>query len=353
MMRPMVDDVDYLAARIHGRRSRLAEAGRLENLCRLPDVPELGRAVYPDPEFHALADFQRRLAQDLVRELCSFLKHLEGPGAELLGWMLDKFQVESIKVLVRAFVHRAPLETPEEYLLSLPHNLVLDVPALMAAKSLEEFADLLPLGAPRKSLRQALGIYHDQARPFFLEAALDRGYFQELLDKVESLTGEEKELIKPIVLQEVDSFHLMLVVRGKFHYGLPPELLLPLHVRGSGIPSERFSGMLAAADVVTAAGLAVGRAIDALPATGGSGETTAGVEASALEALAWRRYLRLSIRAFRRSHMGLGAVIGYVGIRRVEVANLITLSEGIRSGAAAERICARLIPRADLESVYV
>jgi vacuolar-type H+-ATPase subunit C/Vma6 len=267
--------------------------------------------------------------------------------------MLVKFQVENIKVLVRAFVRRTPLETPEEYLLSLPHDLVLDVPALMAAKSLAEFADLLPLGAPRKSLRQALGIYHDQARPFFLEAALDRGYFQELLDKVGPLTGEEKELIKPIVLQEVDSFHLMLVVRGKFHYGLPPELLLPLHVRGSGIPSERFSGMLAAADVVTAAGLAVGRAIDAMPSDHGRNDGSPTVNPPVLEALAWRRYLRLSNRPFRRSHMGLGAVIGYVGIRRVEVANLITVSEGIRSGAAAERIRARLIPRADLESVYV
>jgi vacuolar-type H+-ATPase subunit C/Vma6 len=46
-------------------------------------------------------------------------------------------------------------------------------------------------------------------------------------------------------------------------------------------------------------------------------------------------------------------VIGYAGIRRVEVANLITLSEGIRAGAEAERIRTRLIPRADLESVYV
>jgi len=353
MIRPMVEGLDFLAARVHGRRSRLAEAGRLENLCRLPNSFELGRAVYPDTEFHTLADFQRRLAQDLVRELCGFLKHLEGPGADLLGWTLARFQVENVKVLVRAFVNRTPLETPEEYLLSLPHDLALDVPALTAASSLEEFAELLPLGPPRKSLRKALGRFHDQPRPFFPEAALDCGYFRELLDKAEQLTGEDKELIKPIVLQEVHAFHLMLVVRGKFHYGLAPELLLPLHVRGSGIPSERFGAMLAAADVVTAAGFAVGRAIDPMPSDHGPSDGSPAVDPSALEALAWRRYLRLSNRAFRRSHMGLGTVIGYVGIRRVEVANLITLSEGIRCGAAAERIHACLIPRADLESVYV
>src|ERR1051325_1255904 len=136
MARAMTNDMDYLAARLHGRRSQLAEASRLENLCRLPDVSELCRAVYPDTGFHALADFQRRLAQDLVRELCGFLNHLEGPGVALLGWMLTRFQVENMKVLIRAFAHRTPLETPEEYLLSLPHDLALDVQTILAAKSL-------------------------------------------------------------------------------------------------------------------------------------------------------------------------------------------------------------------------
>jgi vacuolar-type H+-ATPase subunit C/Vma6 len=51
--------------------------------------------------------------------------------------------------------------------------------------------------------------------------------------------------------------------------------------------------------------------------------------------------------------MGLGAVFGYVGIRRVEVANLITLSEGIATAKASETLRARLLPRNDWESVYV
>ena len=353
MSRVRVNDLDYLTTRLHGRRSRLADAERLDVLCRLADLSALGHAIYPDTEFHATADFQRRLAQDLVREICGFLKHLNGAGAELLSWMLVRFQVENMKVLVRAFLNRAPLETPEEYLLSLPHDLTLDDQALLAAESLEKFVESLPSGAPRKSLRRALGIYQDHPRRFFLEAALDRGYFQELLDKVEPLSDEDREVVKPIVLQEVDAFHLMLVVRGKFHYDLTAELLSPLHVRRSGIPSERFSAMLAAADVLSAATFAVGRAIDALPSERGSGEASQTVDPSTLEALAWRRYLRLSNRAFRRSHMGLAAVVGYVGIRRVEVANLITLSEEIRSSAVAENIRARLIPRDDLESVYV
>jgi vacuolar-type H+-ATPase subunit C/Vma6 len=111
--------------------------------------------------------------------------------------------------------------------------------------------------------------------------------------------------------------------------------------------------MLTAKDLRTAAALAVGRVIDALPPEHESGETTGPLDAAELEALAWKRFLRLANRACRRNHMGLGAVIGYAVIRRVEVANLISLSEGIRAGVAPESIRARLIPRHDEEVAYV
>lgn len=353
MSRVMVNDLDFLAARLHGRRSRLAEAERLTALCSFSNLSALGHAVYPDTEFHAAADFQRRLAQDLIREISGLLRHLEGAGGDLLAWMLVRFQVENMKVLLRRLMHLAPLETPEEQLLSLPHDLALDAQALMAAKSLEDFIDRLPCGVPRTSLRKALQIYRDQPRPFFLEAALDHAFFQELLARTDRLSDQDKELIKPIVLQEADAFHLMLVVRGKFQYGISAALLLPLHIRWTRIPSERFNAMLAAPDILTAAGLAVGRAIDALPSGLESSDASATIGPPTLEALAWKRFLRLSNRAFRRSHMGLGTVVGYVGIRRVEVANLITLSEGLRTGTVAEAIRKRLIPRTDLEAVYV
>jgi vacuolar-type H+-ATPase subunit C/Vma6 len=42
--------------------------------------------------------------------------------------------------------------------------------------------------------------------------------------------------------------------------------------------------------------------------------------------------------------MGLGAVIAFTALRRVELANLITISEGIRNGMEAAAIRTRLIP---------
>ncbi len=349
----MAKDLDYLTARLHGRRSRLAEASQLDALCRVRSVPELARAACPGTEFPAAADFQRRLVQDLIDDLSGFLAYVTGAGARLLAWMLVRFQVENVKVLIRGFATRAPMEVLDNHLARLPKDLALDTPGLGRARSLEEFIRRLPPGTLRESVEEFLVVDHAPPKPFFLEAALDRGYFRELLARVEDLSGPDKEVIEALVVQEVDSFHLMLVARGKFHYGLAPEQLLPLHLEGTGISRARFAAMLGDPDLLSAASRAVGPALEAVPARQEPGEASATVDPAALEALAWNRFLLLANRAFRRSHMGLGAVVGYAGIRRVEVANLITLSEGIRAGTAPEAIRARLIPRSGLEAAHV
>jgi vacuolar-type H+-ATPase subunit C/Vma6 len=347
------NNLDYLAARCHGRRGQLAEAKRLDGLCRLLTIPELAGTVLPDAIFQTGAEFQRGTLEALVEELSRCPRHLDPAGSDLLSWMLIRFQVENIKVLLRAFLDHVPLAKVQPHLVTLPADLSLNAPALLAAETAEEFCARLPPVILRRALRVAFDKYRAFPRPFFLEAALDRGYFQELVARAGQLSDEDKEVIVPIIEQEVNMFLLMLAVRGKFGYDLTPELLLPLHVRSGGISTGRFNAMLTAADLRTAAAFAVGRVIDALPPEHESGEISEAFDAAALEALAWKRLLRLANRAFRRSHMGLGAIIGYAGIRRVEVANLITLSEGIRAGVAPESIRARLIPRYAPEVAHV
>jgi vacuolar-type H+-ATPase subunit C/Vma6 len=353
MKQPSVNDLDYLGALLHGRRSRLAVAERLDGLCRLRDLAELGRSLYPDTEFRSAAELQRRLVQDLARELSSCLRYLEGSGADLLAWILARFQVENVKVLLRGVLNRIPFEDSCRFIVPLPNELALDLEALAKANSLDDFIARLPAGMERRWLWNAPAVYREQSRTFFLEAVLDCGYFQELLARTASLPYEEREAVKPLMLQEADTFHLMLALRGKSHYGLTPELLLPLHVRGSAISTERFAAMTTDPDPLAAATRAVGRVLDTLPSAPAKASGTGTPDLAVFEALAWKRFLRLAERAFRRGPMGLGVVFGYAGMRRVEVLNLITVSEAIRTGLPAEAMMARLIPRQEPEPAYV
>ncbi len=350
--RGVTRDLDYLAASLHGRRSRMAEKERLDGLCRIGSLQEFFRAVFPAFELDTLSDFQRRCVNELVWEISGFGVHMSGPGADLVGWTLVRFQVEDLKVLIRACLKKIPLEEAYRHLVALPKELALNIRSLAGAESPEDFVRLVPKGLFRESLKKALEIYRDYPRPFFLEAALDCGYFQGLMGRMESLPRGDRECVRALVCQEVDILHLMLVTRGKFHYGLTREMLLPLHVEGTRIPRALFTTMLDDPDLNTAAGRATGRVLDAVPFQDGTKDGLMAIDGPALEGLAWSRFSRLANLAFRQSHMGLGAVMGYVGLRRVEVANLITISEAIRSGMAAEKIRERLLPR-NAEGAYV
>ena len=143
---------------------------------------------------------------------------------------------------------------------------------------------------------------------------------------------------------EVDTFHLMLVARGRFTYDLPPERLAWLYVPGTGLSRDRFGHMLEAATLRDAAREAAPFVLPTpLTDEGLLGTGSTDPDPAILEPLTWNRYDRLARRAFRRSHMGLGAVVAFAALRRVEVANLITVSEGIRSETPPDAIRRRLI----------
>ncbi|MEI6970728.1 MAG: V-type ATPase subunit, partial [bacterium] len=290
------------------------------------------------------ASIQQRLVQDLIDELHRLPIHVAGAGAHLLEWLPVRFQVENLKVLARGVATGTPFELLRQHLITLPRDLALDTHALAAADSPDSFVAHIPPGPLRTALQEMPGTCRSQPQPFFLEASMDHCYLAELIARADALTGEERDLIIPLCAQEADIFHLSLAVRGRFHYNLPPDQLLPLHVAGTRVPRNRFAAMLADPDAATATERATGRVLDTITASTIPGTT---------EALAWTRFVRLADRAFRRSHVGLGTVVGYTGLRRLEVANLVTLSEGLRMKVPGESIRPRMIPRANTEAAHV
>ena len=346
-------NLDYLLARLHGRRRRLVEADRLDALCRLRSVPDLIRAVYPESHSASVNEFQRELILQAVKELTEFSVQLTGAGSTLLAWLRVRYQIENLKVLARAFATGRSLDLALEYLVPLPSDLSLDVQAFAAADSVDSFAAAAPAGILQQGLCEVCVTYEEEPRSIVLEAALDRAYFRELIRRTKSLPKEARDDVLPIAKQEVDAFHLMLVARGRFTYGLPAKQLEKLYVDGTGISRKRFGQMLEASSLREAAQYAVGPVLTKLPAAAsGPGESPADLDPALLEAMAWNRYLQLARRAFRRSHMGLGAVVAFSAIRRIELANLITLSEGIRTNIEPDVIRHHLVP-IDTESIRV
>ncbi len=212
---------------------------------------------------------------------------------------------------------------------------------LAEAKSLPDLLNALPEGIFRESLAGSYAVYNNGEPLFFYEAALDRDYLKELYARTAALSGEDKAFAEELAGQEIAAFDLMLAARGRFFYGYGKEALLDLFAPGPGMDRRNFIKMLGAGGV---GGLraSAGRAVEPGPQE---------ADPSELAALAWRRCARLAGRAFRRSHIGPGAAAAYIALRRVETANLISVSEGLRLKIDPGELSRRLIPRE--EAAYV
>ena len=333
-------DLDFIAANIHGRRSRLAEAERLDELCRVRTLPELARLLFPQSRFLTAVHLQRVLVLDQVEEISTIASKIGGSSGRFLDWLRMRFRVENLKVLVRGFSSGMALRDLQPHLVPLPDDLALALEVLASAGTIEAFTAVVDPEPLRAGLELAVEAYNKRPRPFFPEAGLDHGYLTELLARARALSRAHRDDVLGIARQEADTFHLALAARGRFSYDLPPEVLRPFHVAGTRISRQQFRQMLDAETLAEAASMAVGAAIDSMPHGGEP-------DATALETLAWNRYYRLANRTFRRSHMGLGAVVAYAAIRRIELANLITLTEGIRTRVAPDALWQRLIPQAE------
>lgn len=330
---PVSVDLDQLAAGLHGRRGRMAAGPRLRGLCGLGSPGALGEALFPGEGVATAAAIQARLAEDLFAELLRIKSSLSGPRAAFLGWQAERFRLGNLKLMVRTLAAGGDTPAAALLLLRLPGEPGYG-PEMAQAKDLGELAAAIPAGIFRDTFEKAIA-----AKPaggaFFYEAELDKAYLAEMSLRAAALRGEGREAACRLCALEADAFNLALAARGRFSYGFEKEELLGLFAAGPCPGRKKFARLLNAAGPAELRQLAAGPAAD----TG-----TAEPDAPALEALAWRRYARTAARIFRSSHMGFGAVAAYLALRRVEAANLTTVSEGLRLGLAPEGILGRLVP---------
>lgn len=323
------NDFDFLAAKLHARRARLADGPRLDALLRETDAAAFAQALQPPLQAARPIDMQRLLVQNLVAEMDELRGQLAGSEAALLEWMLARFQVENLKLIVRGRVEHVSLDEIQAHLIGLPPRLSMDTAPLLDASSPEEAARHAPRGLLAAALARAPAAGERSGIDPF-EHALDHAYFEELLIRLSDLPEDERDACGAVVRQEADIFHLMLVARAHFNHGQPPEALLPFHVRGTRLSRARFAVMLGAVDLAAAAAEANGLVLDEAPPA--IDDPASADAAAAVEARGWNRFARLASGAFQRGDLGFAVVVGYVALRRLEVARLITLTEGFLRG---------------------
>jgi len=317
-------DFDFLQAKIHGLRSRVYESARLDDLCGLRTIAQLWHRLYPESEaadHHAL---QRRLLADHVDTLQTICLHLPERLAPLLAWMTRRYQVENLKVLLRAWKSHTPYARVEPFLAPLRAEFDLPARALLKATSLADFLLLIPLEEFRAAAQRHAAEQIENDDTFFLETAFDAAYYQRLLDEQRRLPGEHRRSTERLIDFEVVTYNLLCLFRLKLNYGLPFDQVRPFLV--SQVPHpvrlERIYDFPHFADMAAR-----------IPSRFLPAELAGKVSNVAdLERALWAQGLRLANRQFYRATGLLAGVVGFFIIKRVELANLIRVVEGVRYG---------------------
>ena len=332
---PITGDFDFIHAKTHGLRSRVYELDRLDDLCDLRTVPQLWHRLYPDAEPAGHHGLQRRLLADHINVLTTVRQHLPEHLATFFTALIRRFQVENLKVLLRAWKAGEPFERVAPFLAPLPADLVLPGRASLKATSLADFLLLVPEPRFRAAGERAAAHFIESQETFFVEAAFDAAYYTALLDEQQQLRGDDARAADRLVRSEVAVHNILCLFRLKLNYALDYAAACRFFVPLAPHPFrlERLYDFPHFGDMMKL----VPR--EFLPRDlGGELRTIAD-----LERALWERLLHVANRQFYRSVGDFGVVVAFCTIKRVELANLIRVIEGVRYGLDANTIRQGLI----------
>jgi vacuolar-type H+-ATPase subunit C/Vma6 len=207
---------------------------------------------------------------------------------------------------------------------------------MRTATSAESAIEMIPVRPIREAALVGLGEYEESGRLFFVETHVDRALFKGLHDAAARLPASEQEA-RNLVDIELDIYNLTLVLRGLFNYGLGFNKLRSLFA-----PIGRSVTAAVLDDLRTAQALAdaVGRVPNAL-----LDDAESPVSPDRLEEALWGRLLRVANRTYYSVPVGVAPVVAFYYIKRVELRNLIKISEGLRHGDPPATIRSTLLGR--------
>ena len=321
---------DFINAKVRGMRSKLLEGNRLIALAESKGLPELFRRVQPAYTFESHLAFERDMLADHIRELALILKYLPGRVGDLFYWLLAYYQLENLKVALRAYVAKEAAADAEPMMAPVPAFLALPLQRLFEAPDLRRFAQGVPVAEFRAALIAETGASAETPDPAVLDTALDKAYCERLLE----LCPGMDEWILRLVFYDVDVRSLFLIFRAKFNYKVAfSEIERFIVASGVYLTRDLAARLYAARDLPQAIGAVP---LGILPRARRRGI----LSLRELEETLLLQQYRLANRCFVESVVNISAVVAYYYIKRVEFGNIVRVTEGVRHG----------MPRADIES---
>lgn len=336
----------YVYARIRARMSELMDERRLRELVdtRSEDFLSslMDTAAYKDKLTKAaLVGVEARkieitLKEGLIDQYLMVIKSTEGAGAirDVFVEFLRRLEVKNLKAVIRAKAAEAYGIGTETSTAEAPMFFPVEdffkrrISRLTEADSIENVIKQSE-NPYKRVLEDALPEYEKSKRVLVLENALDEEISSAIREKVERLSGADKEIARKIVGTEFDLANLMILLRCKSEGVAEAEIrkyLLP-----DGFSFDFNLDVGAMNDSISAEN--VSSAVQLMPASAYKEVLTDTLSAyEADKSLipfenALSRYFLVTIKNTLRGYpINIGTIIGFLYLKEIEIRNLCTIA---------------------------
>jgi V/A-type H+-transporting ATPase subunit C len=243
----------YLATRVTIMADRLLDAQAIEAmidrpLAQIPRLEGFAELIQSQPTGGARSRaIENALIRMLLAELTVILRALTGDLRQLFSFWARRFELFNLKALIRGKLNGLDAETIKDNLYDLPPYTTLAKERLLQAESVTELLRMLEPTPYAEIARQARLAFEDRAEALYLDATIDRRFFQGLVQRADRLEDRHREPLRRLVRGLVDHTNLIWLLRYRFSYGLSPAetyyVLIPHGLRLDRALLQRLCGL--------------------------------------------------------------------------------------------------------------
>jgi vacuolar-type H+-ATPase subunit C/Vma6 len=320
--------MSFIQAKLRGRRRRVYEGDRLSRLQQHRSVRRVWEELYPRAQATGWVALERRLREDRIAELASFI-HLLPPGvADFYNALLLRFQIDNILVLMRLFAGGREAVQPEEFVPELPDELQLPSGELLSLPSLKAFVAALPPALEREAA-PTISLYEEHETIAFTEMALERAWWLGICRELNNLPRTHRPQCAAPLISELASARVLAVLRAGRNYNIDWEDLQPQLPPVGPRPKEGPDPPLSDKSL---------RDLFEKPSPANIAATVPRADKDVAQSLIdleermWEATYRIANRIYYRVMEGPSIVVSYFYVRRNELKNLIKTVESIHYG---------------------
>jgi V/A-type H+-transporting ATPase subunit C len=223
----------YINANLRARISKLLPAQALQALAEAASLQET-LSLLRDTPYGFIEDIYNRTGDLKLAERDLFkleiglysnvLRHLSGPAAEFTGKLILRFEIENIKNALRVFFDRVvrgrSVEADVHYILYDDILSGVQPDRIVNAESVEQVIAALEPTVYGPVLKQHLAEIPARGTLFRTEAALDRFFYEQVLDSSGKLTPRDRQIAQRLLSLEIDLQNISWVMRLQTFYSL-------------------------------------------------------------------------------------------------------------------------------------